>query len=303
MHQVLREHEAGTTSEQTVWTELEGDALPGASQPRMSHPLQLPIWTDLVLPVTPQTVEPELEEALTLPRSIKWERMPESMVVKQIRLSCLPAPAGEIHAGMTCPLVITVYSNAPGQSDQAAQQGSNRQQTSQQLSVADWIVDAANERLTAELELGVQFEDDVVITTVGEQYGPGDIAYLASWGVGTASRADPVDADESLSFALSYHGPSGGDTCVLELLLAPATGGQQVHSLCQVTCCLMRITGMAYNDCICNDTIEALAADVSSKLMHALTAAWHLAQMQATAKPKLCCPASMCACCRQHQIR
>ena len=143
MHQVLREHEAGSSSEQTVWTELETDALPGAGQPRMSHPLQLPIWTDLVLPATPQAVQPELEEALTLPRSIKWERMPESMVVKQIRLRCLPAPAAEIHAGIMCPLVITVYSTAPGQSDEAAPQGSNQQQTSQQLSVADWVVDAA----------------------------------------------------------------------------------------------------------------------------------------------------------------
>ncbi len=226
---MLREQEiAPALDTNAAWSELEGDDLPGGSRPKVSLPLQLPIWTDLVSSTAKQDTQPDIEAPLALPRSIEWARMPESMTVKQIRLRCLQVSAADILQGMACQLMVQVCRPlSDAQDTSVLQEGQNAQDgSSHMLSASDWNIDTADNMLTAQLQLDVQFEDRMVISTIGEQYGPGDAIYLASWGSGTASQADPVDD----SLILSYCGSASNASCIVELLLASASPGKLLRS-------------------------------------------------------------------------
>ena len=214
--QVLRNQEEGRISRSVAWCELVADALPEGSRPSTSLPLQLPIWTDLVTHV-PQP-PPVAIESLTLPRSIRWQRMPEAMVVKQIRLQFNGPSAAEIKQGMVCELEVQVDHQAEQQSHAVEGVKHPQQSFSQRVSPGDWVLDAGNNVLTADLQLAVHYLEDIGISTVGLECGPGDAVYLATWGTGNA-----VLEHDSESLFLSY-GNVEADACMVQLSLVPTKG-------------------------------------------------------------------------------
>ena len=72
----------------------------------------------------------------------------------------------------------------------------------------------------------MQYQEDIAISTVGTEYGPGDAVYLANWGTGKAGREhDP----ESLYLSYGY---LEADNCVVQLLLEPTCPGMSSSACC-----------------------------------------------------------------------
>ena len=149
-------------------------------------------------------------------------------MVKQIRL-LFSGPSGyaaEVQQGMMCELEVQVEQQVEQQSPrvQAGQQAKPKH--GQRVAPGDWVLDATKNVLTADLQLAVQYQEDIAISTVGTEYGPGDAVYLASWGTGKAVREHDLD-----SFFLSY-GSFEADICMVHLLLVPTPPEGMSSSAC-----------------------------------------------------------------------
>ena len=217
---MLREGEDCCLVQPKVWVEVdEGKPRHEAQQIRPAL-LRLPIWTDAVAsPVQKpsQCADPARSPHtnLSLPQSISWQRTPEPMVVKAIRLRFKHQSASEMLQGMVCGLSISVMPAGRDNADEAKQAIS----VELQLQPEDFVV-VDEHMLRAEADLPVYVDEYVSISTTGEICGPGDSVYLASWSRKATSQNFTDDA-LGTSYILS-HGDEADDLCLVEVLLQQA---------------------------------------------------------------------------------
>lgn len=182
--------------------------------------LRLPIWTDAMSsPVQIPSQSADLARSphtiLSLPQSISWQRTPEPMVVKAIRLRFKHQSASEMLPGMVCGLSISVMPAGRDKADGLKQTASLKLQ----LQPEDFVV-VDEHVLRADADLPVHVDEYVSISTTGKVCGPGDCVYLASW-----SRKDTSQnfTDDALgTFYILSHGDEADDLCLVEVLLQQA---------------------------------------------------------------------------------
>ena len=137
------------------------------------------------------------------------------MVVKSIRLVCSTPTAAEMHQSMQCGLSIRVISS------KLAAAGEEQQiQIAKQLNPQDFAAHSPD-TLSAEVQLNVEVDQCISITTVGEDCGPGDVQYLASWGNKQRGCQNFTDDGEA-AYVLSHGDTSEGDQCTVQVLLRHA---------------------------------------------------------------------------------
>lgn len=232
--QVLREDQASCLVQPKVWAELDTSKPPHAEQLISPALLRLPIWTDAVSgAVHPQPSESaqSLHAAISLPQSITWQRMPEPMLLKTIRLRFKEQSASEVLQGMVCGLSIsTEPANHASVNNPMAAASVKLLVRPENFVVSDEAT------LSASVELPVHVDDCVSISTVGEVCGPGDSVYLASW-----SRRDTSQNFTSSTTATSYilsHGHEAGAACLVELLAQPAADPGVAPVACFINACV-----------------------------------------------------------------
>ncbi|KAL0023291.1 hypothetical protein WJX77_003895 [Trebouxia sp. C0004] len=222
MLQVLREDEDCCLVQPKVWVEVEVDVGNLRHEAQQIRPalLRLPIWTDAVSnPVhkSSQSADPARSPHtyVSMPQSISWQRTPEPMLVKAIRLRFKHQSASEILQGMVSGLSINVMPAGHGKADGPKQAAS----VELQLQPEDFVrVD--EHVLRAEADLPVHVDEYVSISTTGKVCGPGDSVYLASWSSKTTSQNFTDDA-LGTSYILS-HGDEADGLCLVEVLLQQA---------------------------------------------------------------------------------
>ncbi len=217
--QVLREDEDCCLVQPKVWVEMDKESPHEAQQIRPAL-LRLPIWTDAVSsPVQKpsQSADPARSPhtKLSLPQSISWQRTPEPMLVKAIRLRFKHQSASEILQGMVCGLSINVMPAGRDKADGPKQAAS----VELQLRPEDFVI-VDEQVLRAEADLPVHVDEYVSISTTGTVYGPGDCVYLASWSRKATSQNFTDDA-LGTSYILS-HGDAAEGLCLVEVLLQQA---------------------------------------------------------------------------------
>lgn len=219
--QVLRQHQENGLVQPKIWTEVDCDGPPQAAQLIRPGLLRLPIWTDAVSEAEHKLAEPDkpavaTKAAVSLPQSITWQRTPEPMLVKAIRLRLQDKSAVEVLQGMLCGLSISVQ---PCTHDSGHH---HHQAAATKLHLRPdsfHVID--DHTLSAAAELPVQVDQCVSIRTVGEVCGPGDGVYLASWGQPRISQTFTDDASET-SYILCHGDAAAGDECLVEVLLHQA---------------------------------------------------------------------------------
>ncbi len=178
---MLQEHHGPSQAQLKVWTETSSDT-PGQApclvSPRL---LCLPVWTDTLAqaafaPDKPDTPAAVQEPAISLPQHITWQRIPEPMVIKFIRLHFAGQHAAEILEGVVCGFSISDLTPSHSSGDKQQQAATRQLQLRpESLAVLDDSV------LSAEAELPVGVDECVSISTVRHVCRPGDSLYLASW--------------------------------------------------------------------------------------------------------------------------
>ena len=237
--QVLREAQTTASAQPRVWSEADHDTALPTMQLASLRSLRLPIWTDAVTQTAhkqPQQAEPlpAPTQAVALPQTICWQRIPEPMVVKSIRLVCSTPTAAEMHQSMQCGLSIRVIS-----SKLAAAAEEQQFKIAKQLDPQDFAVHSPD-TLSAEVQLNVEVDQCISITTVGEQCGPGDNQYLVSWGDKQRGCQSFTDDGEA-AYVLSHGDTSEGDKCTVQVLLRHAElegnlDGTTFVNLCSMPC-------------------------------------------------------------------
>ena len=233
--QVLREDQASCLVQPKVWAEVDTGKPPNAEQLISPALLRLPIWTDAVSSAVqhPQPSESaqSLDTAISLPQSITWQRMPEPMLLKTVRLRFKEQSASEVLQGMVCGLSISIVP--------AGHASANTPTASAPVKLLvqpESFVVSDEATLSASVELPVHVDDCVSISTVGEVCGLGDSVYLASW-----SRRDTSQNFTNSTTATSYilsHGHEAGAACLVELLAQPAADPGVAPVACIQHACL-----------------------------------------------------------------
>lgn len=220
--QVLREQQGTAPAQVKVWTE-EGcttPAPPGASTPLNPALLRLPLWTDAVLqsaqdPQLPATENPTAasDTSIQLPQSITWQRIPEPMRVTSLRLLLGRHAAAEVQQGMLCGLSISILG-----ADQAMA-GGHQQDEVRTVEIAPASFEVHDHAtLSVSLDLPIGVDERVRLSAVGSACGPGDAVYLAGWASQATSQSFMDDAMET-AYVLSHGAESGGDACLVQVLL------------------------------------------------------------------------------------
>lgn len=218
--QVLREDEDCCLVQPKVWVEMDMGGPCHEAQHIRPALLRLPIWTDAVSsPVQKPSQSADRARLphtyVSLPQSISWQRTPEPMLVKAIRLRLKHQSASEILQGMVCGLSINVMPAGRDKADGPKQATS----VELQLQPEDFVI-VDEHILRAEADLPVHVDEYVSISTTGTACGPGDCVYLASWSRKATSQNFTDDA-LGTSYILS-HGDEADDLCLVEVLLQQA---------------------------------------------------------------------------------
>ena len=222
---MLREQQGIVPAHVRVWAE-EGctdPAPPEAAEPLNPALLRLPIWTDAVLqsvhnqqvPASNDTVAGS-STGIQLPQSITWQRIPEPMRVTGLRLVFEGHAAADIQQSMVCGLTITIL----GPDQEMA--GGHQQDEIRKLDIVPAslaIQDHAT--LSVQFELPIGVDERVSLTAVGDDSGPGDAVYLASWSGQSTSQSFTDDAMET-AYVLCHGDAAAGDACLVQVLLQQA---------------------------------------------------------------------------------
>ena len=235
---MLREDEDCCLVQPKVWVEVDIRSPRHKAQQIRPALLRLPIWTDAVAsPVQKpsQSADPARSPHtnLSLPQSISWQRIPEPMLVKAIRMRFKHQSAPEVVQGMVCGLSISVMPVGCDKADGLKQATS----VQLQLQPEDFVV-VDEHVLKADADLPVHLDEYISISTTGEVCGLGDCVYLASWSRKATSQNFTDDA-LGTSYILS-HGDAADDLCLVEVLLQQAEdpGGCPYLLLWHVCICI-----------------------------------------------------------------
>ena len=214
-----------------VWAE-EGctSRAPEAAEPFNPALLRLPIWTDAVLHSvnnqqlpTPDDTASGSGPGIQLPQSITWQRIPEPMTVTSLRLFFEGHAAADIQQGMVCGLTVAIL--GPGKA------GGQQQDEVRKLRIAPASFVAQDQTtLCVNLEVPIGVDEWVSLTADGNECGPGDAVYLASWS-GQSTRQSFMDDAMETAYVLSHGDAAAGDACLVEVLLHQAEDtGKPIHT-------------------------------------------------------------------------
>lgn len=219
---MLREQQGTAPAHVRVWTEegCTNPAAPEAAEPLNSALLRLPIWTDAVLQTVHNQQVPACNATIAgssagiqLPQSITWQRIPEPMRVTALRLVFQGHAAADIQQNMVCGLTITIL----GPDQEMA--GGHQQDEIRKLDISPAsLVIQDHAMLSAKFELPIGVDERVSLTAVGDDCGPGDAVYLASWSGQSTSQSFTDDAMET-AYVLSHGDAAAGDACLVQVLL------------------------------------------------------------------------------------
>ena len=138
------------------------------------------------------------------------------MTVTSLRLVFEGHAAADIHPGMVCGLTIAIL--GPDQ-DRA---GGQQQDEIRKLHISPASFVAQDQTtLCVNLELAVGVDEWVSLIVDGDDCGPGDAVYLASWSGQSTSQSFMDDAMET-AYVLSHGDAAAGDACLVEVLLHQA---------------------------------------------------------------------------------